>query len=108
MIYLVKSAHANPNKVYYKIGFTNNLEQRLKAYITANPTIEIVETIQTYRKTKRALETSLHNALKALGYEFKSTYGVETEWFAVDKSRKFSLEQFKETKNRKIIQARRE
>lgn len=104
MIYLIKSASYNHSKIYYKIGFTKNLNNRLKSYISDNPTVEVVEYIDTYAKTRHALEKALHNELKALGYQFHtSLFNTITEWIEVDAVKPIRLEQFKACKGRKII-----
>lgn len=104
MIYLVKSASFNSNKTYYKIGFANNIISRLKnGYVTHNPSIQLVETITTYKKTKRQLETQLHNELKNMGYNFHiGLFNIQTEWFEIDSDVKISLQDFKACKNRKV------
>ena len=101
MIYLIKSASHNQGKVFYKIGFTNNLEHRMKYYATSNPTVELIATINTYRKTKHQLETALHKELKSLGYKFKLVFNITTEWFECDSE--IRLEQFKACYGRQIV-----
>lgn len=104
MVYLIKSASNNKNKVFYKIGFTYNLETRLKAYISDNPTIQVIETINTHKKTKHQLEKQLHKELIKQGYKFHiSLLNKQTEWFEVDKKTNISLNNFKCCKNRKVI-----
>lgn len=104
MIYLIKSASFNKNKTYYKIGFTNNLINRLKnGYVTHNPSVQLVESIATYKKTKRKLECELHNELKSKGYKFHiGLFQTQTEWFEIDSDIEISLQDFKACKNRKI------
>jgi hypothetical protein len=106
MVYLLKSASFNSNKVYYKIGFANNITNRLKnGYITDNPSVQLVESIMTYKKTKHSLEKELHNELKNKGYKFHiGLFNIKTEWFEVDINDNISLKNFKSCKNRKVIQ----
>lgn len=103
MIYLIKSASYDNNKVFYKIGFAKNLNNRLNSYITDNPTSIVIEQIVTYSKTKHQLETALHKELKALGYKFTVHYGKTTEWIEVDKDKPISLKDFKACKHHKVI-----
>ena len=106
MIYLIKSEARNGT--YFKIGFTHNLFNRLIPYATHNPNYKLLETIKTYRKTSRQLETEIHTEIIKLGYNFKvADNGITTEWFLVpiEKEKEFEqkgLSQFKACQNRKI------
>lgn len=103
MIYLIKSASHNQDKIFYKIGFTNNLNQRLRQYVTNNPTVELLETVITYRKTKHSLEKALHKELYNRGYRFKiGLFNIHTEWFECDTTTNITLEQFKACQGRKV------
>ena len=102
MVYLVKCASYNQGKAYFKIGFTGNLNQRLPSYITHNPTVKVLEIVDTYRKTKRNLETTLHIELLNNGYNFEINNDIMTEWFEADNN-SISLKNFKACKNRKVI-----
>lgn len=109
MVYLIKQEVRTGT--YFKVGFTSNLFKRIIPYATHNANIEIIELIETYKKTKMSLETEIHNEIIAMGYEFqtKKLMGIEikTEWFFVpmNKEQEFEqagLSQFKACKNRKI------
>lgn len=63
MIYLIESGD------YYKIGYTTNINQRLKSYITANPNFKLIET----KEGSKQDEKELHRLCK----EFK----FKNEWF---------------------------
>lgn len=102
MVYLVKCASYTRGKAYYKIGFTSDLEHRLPQYITHNPTIQVLETVNTYSKTKRKLETALHNELLKNGHKFEIVYNIETEWFECDNN-SVSLKNFKSCQNHKVV-----
>lgn len=103
MVYLIKSASYDADKVFYKIGFTANILKRLPKYITHNPTAELLQYVDTYSKTKHRLEIALHKELKALGYRFHISYGITTEWIEVDKNKPIRLEQFKACKYHKVV-----
>jgi hypothetical protein len=105
MVYLVKQQARQGT--YYKIGYTKSIG-RFKAYITHNANVEILQVVNTYKKTKHSLEKSIHNELKSLGYEFINNYGITTEWIFVpiEKEQEFEnqgLKQFKACKNRTVI-----
>ena len=106
MVYLIKEEIRNGT--YFKVGFTHNIAERLKQYYTHNPECKLLETIATYRKTKRQLETEIHAEVKAMGFEFKvAPNGTMTEWFFVPQycEKEFErkgLKQFKACKGRKI------
>ena len=63
MIYLIK------NRNYLKIGYSNNIEERLKNYNIHNPNYELL----AIRDGTREFETFLHNRFKNLQ--------VKGEWF---------------------------
>lgn len=63
MIYLIESGN------YYKIGYAENLEKRLKAYNTCNPDYKVIDTIEG----SKYYETLLHTLCK--------TYNEKYEWF---------------------------
>jgi hypothetical protein len=68
-VYLVHTS----NK-YYKVGYTNNIKHRQKAYNTHNPNAKIVEYIQLDdQKIARLYEKIAHDEIGAL-------YGGK-EWF---------------------------
>jgi hypothetical protein len=112
VIYLMASASFNQNEIYFKVGYTSNLLNRLIPYITHNPTTRLLQTVTVYGKTKRQLETAIHNEIKQLGFEFKidERSGISTEWFAVDINSQFfnnirlnGLQVFKNCENRKSV-----
>lgn len=97
MIYLIKSNN------FYKVGYTNNLQKRLKSYNTDNPNIEIISICKTYKKTKHTLECLVHKEIIANGYKFHNG----TEWFRVPRNQQKTfntngLKMFKCCKNRKV------
>lgn len=109
MIYLIKQEARTGS--YFKVGFTNNIFKRIIPYATHNANVELLEIVETYKKTKMALETEIHSEIITKGYKFqtKKLMGIEisTEWFFVpmDKEQEFEqagLSQFKSCKNRKI------
>lgn len=109
MIYLMSSE--SRNGTYFKVGYTSStIDQRLKGYITSNPNFQLLEIIPTYNKTKMRLERQIHKEILILGYEFKVTNGVKTEWFFVpiEKEQEFAkqgLSQFQCCKGRTIYKA---
>ena len=66
IVYLVKSASFNENEVFYKVGYTSNLFKRLIPYMVHNPSIQLIQTAEVYKKTKRNLENEIHNEIKKL------------------------------------------
>lgn len=82
-IYLIKSY--GKDTVYYKVGFTRNIDRRFKEYKAANPGCEFISVVNTYDKTKYHLETAIHLEIKEYGYEFETYNNIETEWFEVEK-----------------------
>lgn len=109
MIYLAKTEVRNGT--YFKVGYTANLLKRLIPYFSHNPNFELLETIETYKKTKLRLEKEIHQEIIGMGYTFKvSKIGIITEWFFVprEKEKDFEekgLSQFKACKNRVICKA---
>jgi hypothetical protein len=77
MVYLLKSNN------YYKIGFTSkSIEKRMQMYSTHNPNCYLLQTINTYKKTKHKLESALRAELKKSGCTFcKNWKEHSTEWF---------------------------
>ena len=95
-----------------KVGYTQNIFKRLIPYATHNPDAKLIETVETYKKTKHQLETEIKEELKAQGVQFKvaETTGTVTEWFFLPKKKaeRFlaaGLKQFKCCQNRKIYKA---
>lgn len=113
MIYFIKCEVRNGS--YFKVGFTTDLDRRMEQYYTAMPTIELLECIATYSKTKHSLETAIHNEIRQMGYEFVGMGEDKRkgrEWFFVDieHEREFEakgLAQFKACKGRKIYKAQK-
>lgn len=106
MIYLVKSA-AYDNGAFFKIGRTEHLQARLRAYGCTNPSISLLQTAITYKKTKGRLEKEIHNELKAQGYKFHKVFGITTEWVYIPQEKveafeQAGLAQFKACKGRLI------
>lgn len=63
MLYLIKSSN------YIKIGFTNNINNRMKAYNTCNPDYELLDTVEGTEED----ESNFHNII--------SKYHYRGEWF---------------------------
>ena len=112
IVYLVKSASFNENEVFYKVGYTSNLFKRLIPYMVHNPSFQLIQTAEVYKKTKRNLENEIHKEIENLGFKFHKSnlLGCKTEWFAVDKNSEFyeniklnGLQVFKSCKNRKSL-----
>lgn len=61
MLYLLKSEN------YLKIGYTNNLKERLKSYYTANPDIQLLHTIEG----DKIDEAYLHNLFNDYHYKLE-------------------------------------
>ena len=75
MIYLIKS-YGIRGKSFLKIGFTNNIKNRVNQYFYMNPGVEIIST----REGDELLESLLHFYLKFLGFQYKKN-GKLNEWF---------------------------
>ena len=82
MIYLIDQDN------YYKIGYTSNLERRLKEYSTHNINFKLIDTIEG----DKSFEDLLHKKFKHLKYN--------NEWFHKNAE---ILEYFKNTKGIKDI-----
>jgi hypothetical protein len=108
-IYLMvdeKKSHA-----LVKVGFTSNIWQRIIAYVTHNPEVKCLGTIEIQQRTKRAVEKQFHTEITNKGYKF--VYGQiiskKTEWFIVEYNDPFykeildkGLNAFDTGKNRKF------
>ena len=70
MLYLIKEY--GKNKTYLKIGYTQNLEERLKAYNTHSAEFELVNSM----KGGPELESFAHKLL--------AEYNIKGEWFKED------------------------
>lgn len=70
MLYLLKQY--GKNKTYLKIGYTQNLKERLKAYNTHNAEFEVIYSMEG----EQDLETFAHKLL--------SDYNIKGEWFKED------------------------
>jgi hypothetical protein len=70
MLYLIKEY--GKNKTYLKIGYTQNLEERLKAYNTHSAEFELVCSMEGDQE----LETFAHKLLLE--------YNIKGEWFKED------------------------
>ena len=110
MVYLI--AQRTISGYNLKVGYTANIFKRLIPYATHNPDAELIETIETYKKTKHQLETEIKEELKKQGVQFKiaKTTGTKTEWFFLPKKQaerflEKGLRQFKCCQNRKINKA---
>jgi hypothetical protein len=89
VIYCILTPTFEPNRIGVKIGYTQNIFNRLPIYYTHNPFIKILGTIQVYQKTKHKLETLIHNEIIEQGFEFVKICGIRTEWFIVDTETEF-------------------
>ena len=70
MLYLIKEY--GKNKTYLKIGYTQNLEERLKAYNTHSAEFELVNSMEGSQE----LETFAHKLL--------ADYNIKGEWVKED------------------------
>lgn len=70
MLYLIKEY--GKNKTYLKIGYTQNLEERLKAYNTHSAEFELVNSMEGGPE----LESFAHKLL--------AEYNIKGEWFKED------------------------
>lgn len=73
MLYLIRTFGRGKNKTALKIGFTDNIKDRLQHYRLHNPFFEQIST----REGDRILEAKLHLYLTARGYKEKFL----DEWF---------------------------
>lgn len=72
MLYLIKQEGKDKN--YLKIGFTNDLDKRLKTYNTHNACFSLVDTINNGSKQD---EIYLHNQL--LNFVYKGEWMIEND-----------------------------
>lgn len=77
MLYLIKSF--TRNKPILKIGYTDNMENRMNQYFYANPGLELIST----RKGDELLEDMIQAYLKFLNYQYQK-HGKLNEWFVDD------------------------
>lgn len=77
MLYLIKSF--TRTKPILKIGYTDNLSNRMHEYFYANPGMEIIST----REGDELLEDMIQMYLKFLGYQYQKD-GRLNEWFIND------------------------
>ena len=70
MLYLIKEY--GKNKTYLKIGYTQNLEERLKAYNTHSAEFELINSMEGDQE----LESFAHKLL--------ANYNIKGEWFTED------------------------
>lgn len=75
MLYLIKSYGVGGRSIL-KIGYTDNMENRMSRYFYSNPLFEIIST----REGDEILEKLLHYYLYYLGYRFQKN-GKLDEWF---------------------------
>lgn len=73
MLYLIKSFGIDKTKRALKVGFSDNLKQRMSSYRIQNPFFEII----SKRKGDLVDETRLHIYLTTLGYKANFL----NEWF---------------------------
>lgn len=77
MLYLIKSF--TRNKPILKIGYTDNMENRMSQYFYANPGLELIST----REGDELLEDMIQIYLKFFGYQYQK-HGKLNEWFIDD------------------------
>ena len=77
MLYLIKSF--TRNKPILKIGYTDNMENRMNQYFYANPGLELIST----REGDELLEDMIQIYLKFSGYQYQK-HGKLNEWFIDD------------------------
>jgi predicted RNase H-like nuclease (RuvC/YqgF family) len=70
MLYLIKEY--GKNKTYLKIGYTQNLEERLKAYNTHSAEFELVNSMEGSQE------------LEAFAHKLLADYNIKGEWFKED------------------------
>ena len=66
-----------------KVGYAGGLHKRVPAYGTSNPLAVIVDHCETYRTSRRTLETLAHKRMRALGgvpVQAVMT-GARSEWY---------------------------
>jgi hypothetical protein len=88
-IYLMKDEKRN--YCLFKVGFTSNIDARIKQYTTHNPECECVSIIRTQVKSKRNIEKIFHDEIQKRGYIFTTAVidGKTTEWFRVSYNDEF-------------------
>lgn len=69
MLYLIKQEGKEQN--YLKIGYTKNLDERLKAYNTHNASFELIE----FFEGEKDIETFAHNLL--IQFKYKGEWYIE-------------------------------
>lgn len=79
MLYLLKAYGPKGQKIY-KVGYTNSFENRISAYFTHNPFIELLAT----RDGDENLENLIHICLRSLGYDIELKGKHLDEWFIGD------------------------
>lgn len=109
-IYLMKDE--KKDFALFKVGFTSDMERRFTHYTTHNPLIECISYIRTYEKSKRFVETMIHQEIRSKGYKFITARidGKTTEFFKVSYDDSFykelnekGLNAFKFARNRKNL-----
>ena len=70
MLYLIKEY--GKNKTYLKIGYTQNLEERLKAYNTHSAEFELVNSMEG------------GSELESFAHKLLAEYNIKGEWFKED------------------------
>ena len=95
MVYMIKQELRNGS--LFKVGFSSDFEQRKTTYAGYIPLYKVIDTVQTYAKTKRTLEKQIHKEIRAYGFEFVN----KTEWFFVP----MELEKDVETEGLKMFKA---
>lgn len=94
-----------------KVGYTQDIDQRVYSYTTHNPLAECFGYIKTQDRSGRKIEALLRKELKARGYRQVNAIidNKTTEWFAIDYNDEFytilidkSLNAFRATKNHKL------
>lgn len=70
MLYLIKQY--GKNTTYLKIGYTQNLQERLKAYNTHNAEFELVNSMEGNQE------------LEAFAHKLLLEYNIKGEWFKED------------------------
>lgn len=76
----------------FKVGYTHNLQARMRQYATHNDQAQLISAVITQERSKRAVETAFHSEIKKMGYEFNHStllWNIQTEWFTVSYSDPF-------------------
>lgn len=95
----------------FKVGFTKDIEKRMKTYATYNPTTQLINYCQTKEISKCKIEKAFQKEVNKKGFAFVlSNMHTLTEWFAVPYNSEFynelctkGLGAFKNGKNRLIF-----